>query len=92
MLPVAEDNTLMQRVSEGSLTLSQLLLLTSVCVAGVDMVAVRRDLETYKSLLKSTMAIQFIKRRPYGVRVIPSDGSGEFFLKEYGKIPEIKTI
>jgi hypothetical protein len=92
MLPVAEDNTLMQRVSEGSLTLSQLLLLTSVCVAGVDMVAVRRDLETYKSLLKSTMAIQFIKRRPYGVRVIPSDGSGEIFLKEYGKIPEIKTI
>jgi len=56
------------------------------------MVAVRRDLEIYKSLLKSTMAIQFIKRRPYGVRVIPSDGSGEIFLKEYGKIPEIKTI
>jgi uncharacterized protein (UPF0210 family) len=92
MLPVAEDNVLMERVREGSLTLSQLMTLTSVCVAGLDMIAVKRDIELYKKILRDSMAIQFTKRRPYGIRIIPSTGEGEIYLKEYGKIPEIKII
>lgn len=92
MLPVAEDNVLMERVREGSLTLSQLMTLTSVCAAGLDMVAVKRDIELYKKILRDSMAIQFTKRRPYGIRIIPSTGEGEIYLKEYGKIPEIKII
>ncbi|MFP3232548.1 MAG: DUF711 family protein [Sulfolobaceae archaeon] len=92
MLPVAEDNVLMERVREGSLTLSQLMALTSVCVAGLDMIAVKRDIELYKKILRDSMAIQFTKRRPYGIRIIPSTGEGEIYLKEYGKIPEIKII
>lgn len=92
MLPVAEDNVLMERVREGSLTLSQLMALTSVCVAGLDMIVVKRDIELYKKILKDSMAIQFTKRRPYGIRIIPSTGEGEIYLKEYGKIPEIKII
>lgn len=92
MLPVAEDNILMERVREGSLTLSQLMALTSVCVAGLDMIAVKRDIELYKKILRDSMAIQFTKRRPYGIRIIPSTGEGEIYLKEYGKIPEIKII
>ncbi|MEJ2780666.1 DUF711 family protein [Stygiolobus sp. CP850M] len=92
MLPVAEDNVLMERVREGSLTLSQLMALTSVCVAGLDMIAVKKDIELYKKILRDSMAIQFTKRRPYGIRIIPSTGEGEIYLKEYGKIPEIKII
>ncbi|PVU75148.1 DUF711 domain-containing protein, partial [Sulfolobus sp. SCGC AB-777_G06] len=92
MLPVAEDNVLMERVREGSLTLSQLMALTSVCVAGLDMIAVKRDIELYKKILRDSMAIQFTKRRPYGIRIISSTGEGEIYLKEYGKIPEIKII
>ena len=92
MLPVAEDNVLMERVREGSLTLSQLMALTSVCVAGLDMIAVKRDIELYKKIIRDSMAIQFTKRRPYGIRIIPSTGEGEIYLKEYGKIPEIKII
>ncbi|BCU70794.1 DUF711 family protein [Stygiolobus caldivivus] len=92
MLPVAEDNVLMERVREGFLKLSQLMALTSVCVAGLDMVAVNRDLELYKKIIKDSIAIQFTKRRPYGIRIIPSSGEGEIYLKEYGKIPEIKII
>ena len=90
MLPVAEDNVLMERVREGSLTLSQLMALTSVCVAGLDMIAVKRDIELYKKILRDSMAIQFTKRRPYGIRIIPSTGEGEIYLKEYAKYPRLK--
>ena len=92
MLPVAEDNLLKERVKEGSLTLSSLMALTTVCVAGLDMVVVRRDKELYRKILRDAMSIQFVKRRPYGIRIIPSEGGGEIYLKEYGKISEIKTI
>lgn len=92
MLPVAEDNLLMKRVEEGNLTLPQLQMLTFACVAGLDMVAIPRNADLYYKILLDSMAIQFNKRRPYGIRIIPSTGSGHIFINGYGKIPEIKTV
>lgn len=92
MLPVAEDNVLIERVNEGTLTLQGLFLLTSVCVAGIDMVVVKKDYDLIRKILKDSMALQIVKRRPYGVRLIPSTDSGYVYLKDYGRIPEIKTL
>ncbi|WP_281072888.1 DUF711 family protein [Sulfurisphaera tokodaii] len=92
MLPVAEDITLMKRVEEESLRLPHLQQLTFACVAGLDMVAITRDKDLYYKIFLDSIAIQFNKRRPYGIRIIPSTGSGYIFINGYGKIPEIKTV
>ncbi|MEM3758839.1 MAG: DUF711 family protein [Saccharolobus sp.] len=90
MLPVAEDNILKERVKEGSLTIKDLLLMTYVCVAGIDMVGVYSDLSTYENLLKAIYYIQYIKRRPVGIRLIPTQG-GSVLTKMFGEIPEVKN-
>ena len=92
MLPVAEDTILMKRVEEGNFKLPHLQQLTFVCVAGLDMVAIARDKDLYYKILLDSVAIQFNKRRPYGIRIIPSTGSDYIFVKGYGKIPEIKIV
>ncbi|BFH74397.1 DUF711 family protein [Sulfurisphaera javensis] len=92
MLPIAEDLILMKRVEEGSLKLPNLQQLTFACVAGLDMVPIPRDKDLYYNILLDSIAIQFNKRRPYGIRIIPTTGSGYIFINDYGKIPEIKTI
>ena len=92
MLPVAEDSLLMKRVEEGSLKLPHLQQLTFACVAGLDMVTIARDKDLYSKILLDSMAIQFNKRRPYGIRIIPSTGSDYIFINGYGKIPEIKIV
>jgi len=92
MLPIAEDPLLIKRVEEGSLKLPHLQQLTFACVAGLDMVAIVRDKDLYSKILLDSIAIQFNKRRPYGIRIIPSTGSDYIFINGYGKIPEIKII
>ena len=92
MLPVAEDSLLIKRVEEGNLRLPHLQQLTFVCVAGLDMVAITRDKDLYFKILLDSIAIQFNKRRPYGIRIIPSTGSDYIFVNGYGKIPVIKIV
>jgi uncharacterized protein (UPF0210 family) len=92
MLPIAEDNILKKRVEEGSLTLSQLIQLTFACAAGIDMVAINEDLALYKNLIKDLISIQFTKKRPYGIRIIPSRGEDKINTKDFGIIPTIKVI
>jgi len=92
MLPIAEDSLLIKRVEEGSLKLPHLQQLTFACVAGLDMVAISRDRDLYSKILLDSIAIQFNKRRPYGIRIIPSTGSEYIFINGYGKIPEIKIV
>ncbi|WP_338600234.1 DUF711 family protein [Sulfolobus tengchongensis] len=91
MLPVAEDNLLKERVKEGSLTLKDLLLMSYVCVAGIDMVGIHSDLLTFENILKSIYYIQYTKRKPYGVRMIPTNGS-PVLTKMFGEIPEVKIV
>lgn len=91
MLPVAEDNTLRERAKEGSLTLKDLLLMSYVCVAGLDMVGIYSDLTLYENILKSIYYIQYTKRKPYGVRIIPTNGEA-VLTKKFGEIPEVKIV
>ncbi|MCH4814537.1 MAG: DUF711 family protein [Saccharolobus sp.] len=91
MLPVAEDNLLKERAKEGSITLKDLLLMSYVCVAGIDMVGIYSDLVTYENILKSIYYIQYTKRKPYGVRMIPTNGS-PVLTKMFGEIPEVKVV
>lgn len=87
MLPVAEDRVLTERVAEGSLRLRDLIALSFVCVAGLDMVAVRSDKEVIKSIIKAMYAVYYTKRRPVGMRVIPTSG-GDVVLKKFGRVVE----
>jgi uncharacterized protein (UPF0210 family) len=92
MLPVGEDNLLKQRVIEGSLNLYQLLSLSFACVAGLDMVALNFNEQILTNILKDVYTIQLIKSRPYGVRLIPSQGNEKVYVKGFGEIPEIKIV
>ncbi|BDC19793.1 DUF711 family protein [Acidianus sp. HS-5] len=92
MLPVGEDVVLTKRVEEESLTLSQLLSMTFSCAAGLDMVGIEEDKELYKNIIKDAIAIQFVKKRPYGIRIIPSRGEKKIYIKEFGYIPTIKVV
>ncbi|ARM76469.1 DUF711 family protein [Acidianus manzaensis] len=92
MLPVGEDYVLTKRVEEGSLNLSQLIGMTFACAAGLDMIGIEENEELYKNIIKDSIAIQFTKRRPYGIRIIPSRGEEKIYIKEFGIIPTIKVV
>ncbi|BBG23917.1 DUF711 family protein [Sulfuracidifex tepidarius] len=91
MLPVAEDNLLRERAEEGKLTLKELLELTFVCAAGIDMISLRRDRKTFLDLIKALYSIRLTKMRPIGMRIVPSNGE-KVHVKEFGDIPEVKVI
>jgi len=90
MLPVAEDNRLKELVADGRLRLRDLVGLSMVCVAGVDMVAVplaqgRAVLRAVADILSAAAA----KRRPFGLRLILAEGRpGDWVeLDRFGSVP-----
>jgi uncharacterized protein (UPF0210 family) len=92
MLPVAEDNVLRERALEGRLTLTHLAYMSTVCAAGIDMVGVIYDRETYTNIFRDAMSIQKIKRRPYAIRIIPSRGEEKIYTPLFGFIPVVKVV
>ncbi|AWS00043.1 DUF711 family protein [Metallosphaera hakonensis] len=92
MIPVVEDDVLRQRVLEGKLTLSHLMLMSTACAAGLDMIGINYDLKIYTILLKDLMTIHFLKKRPYGIRIIPSYGEEKISTKNFGIIPVVKVV
>ncbi|MEO3993171.1 MAG: DUF711 family protein [Desulfurococcaceae archaeon TW002] len=91
MLPVGEDNNLMKLVREGSLRLPHLTFLTAYCLVGVDMVALPGGKETIEYVLKDVLAAYEVKKKPIGVRVIPSFNNKEVHIIRFGTIPVILT-
>ncbi|MEM0278755.1 MAG: DUF711 family protein [Metallosphaera sp.] len=92
MLPVAEDDVLKKRAIEGKLTLSHLINMSSACAAGLDMVGIVYDKEYFIKIMKDLLVLHTLKRRPYGVRIIPSYGEDKMYTKNFGIIPVVKTI
>jgi hypothetical protein len=91
MLAVGEDNLLKERVEKGELNLSTLIGLVSVCVAGLDMVAIKRDKRLIKNTILDVDHISRVKDKPVGTRLIPSgDQYGKVKIKRFGEIPVIK--
>lgn len=89
MLPVGEDNNLMKLVREGSLRLPHLTFLTAYCLVGVDMVALPGGKEIVEHVLKDALAAYEVKKKPIGVRVIPSFNEKEVHIARFGTIPVI---
>jgi len=89
MLPVAEDLRLKELAKSGELRVEDLVALSTFCVAGLDMVAVPRDLDYLRRLFEDTYAAYYVKRRPYGVRVIPTDRD-VVVLRRFGELPRVK--
>ncbi len=91
MLPVAEDNVLKRRAEEGRLSLRDLISLTYVCAAGIDMVSIPREKKLLLDLMRTLLSIKHVKMRPIGLRIVPSSGE-KVHVKEFGHIPEVKVI
>ncbi len=92
MLAVGEDNILKQRALEGKLRLRDLALLSAYCVAGVDMAAfsvAEVGKHSLLRLLHDTYVASRVKKRPLGIRLIPSiNRSGSTIgSKRFGYIP-----
>jgi len=88
MLPVGEDNILKKRVEENTLNLRMLISLSSICVAGVDMIAVKRDEELIKRLIMDINSFSSMKKRTLGTRLIPTEDE-KVYSKRFGYIPVI---
>ncbi|RLE52038.1 MAG: hypothetical protein DRJ26_05145 [Candidatus Methanomethylicota archaeon] len=83
MLPYAEDSRLMELGGKGKLTAYDLLLLSSVCVAGLDVVVLpKMDRKVLRNFLLDAYAILSSKGKPSGIRVILTD-------KDPGEIAEL---
>ncbi len=92
MLPVAEDNLLKQRVGEGAVRLRDLLLYSTVCVAGVDMVVVGEDVKRNDivELARDMATVYKIKGFNVGMRIIRDESAraGEWIqLGMFGRVP-----
>ena len=91
MLPVAEDDRLKELTAEGSLRLRDLVGLSMVCVAGLDMVALPASISVkgLASVLVDTFTAAQVKGRSMGVRVLIVDGRpGDWVgLGRFGEVP-----
>ncbi|NAY89435.1 MAG: DUF711 family protein [Desulfurococcales archaeon] len=88
MLPLAEDSELIRLAKEGKIELRDFLLYSTVCVAGIDMIALDISIKDLFSLLKSAYAIARTKQRPYGVRLIKAKkGEKTIRLEGFSEIP-----
>lgn len=89
MLPVAEDNRLRDLARSGVLRVRDLISLSTACVAGLDMVAVPRNRDYMKRVFDDTFTSFTIKKRPYGVRIIPTDKES-VILRRFGELPTLR--
>ncbi len=92
MLPVAEDNVLKERVGEGRIRVRDLLLYSTMCVAGVDMVVVGEDvgLREVQGLVRDMHAVYKLKGFEVGLRLIRASGrkpGDEIQLGMFGRVP-----
>lgn len=74
-LPVAEDSRLKARVSEGDVKARDLLRLTGVCLAGLDLAVVPASVSDVAGLLLDAAAYARAKGRALGVRIVPVEGA-----------------
>ncbi|MCE4603975.1 MAG: DUF711 family protein [Aeropyrum sp.] len=91
-LPVAEDSRLKVRVAELNTTARDLLRLSGVCLAGLDMAVIPASVDGVAGLLLDAVAYSRAKKGIVGVRVIPVEGvepGDEVFLRRFGEVPVI---
>ena len=96
-IPISEDLGMIDAFERGSLNLSKLEALTSVCSVGLDMFAIPGDTpaETINAIIADELSIGIINNKTTAVRIIPVPGkkAGEFvdFGGLLGKAPIIEV-
>ncbi|MEM0161553.1 MAG: DUF711 family protein [Thermoproteota archaeon] len=94
MLPVAEDSLLKEYFASRKMMITELIGAISVCVAGLDMVAVSANLknEVIEKLVLDSISISKARKKKIGIRLILANGKagGEIKLSRFGKVPVIK--
>lgn len=77
-IPVSEDEGMIEAVKEGSLSLTKLEAMTSVCSVGIDMVAVPGDTSAavLSGIIADEAAIGVYNAKTTAVRIIPVPGKG----------------
>ena len=78
-IPVSEDAGMIDAAVDGTLTLTKLEAMTSVCSVGLDMIAVPGDIEasTISAIIADEMAIGMVNNKTTAVRLIPAIGLKE---------------
>ena len=92
-LPVAEDSKLKVRVAEGETSARDLLRLSGVCLAGLDMAVIPASVDGVAGLILDATAYSRSKGRVVGVRVIPVEfvePGDKVFLSRFGEVPVIR--
>jgi uncharacterized protein len=76
MLPVLEDSVIAKRWSEGRLSLSSLLLYSSVCGTGLDVVPMAGDTSKAQiaAIIGDVASLSFKWKKPLSVRLLPVKG------------------
>ena len=85
-IPVSEDAGMIDAAVDGTLTLTKLEAMTSVCSVGLDMIAVPGDIEasTISTIIADEMAIGMVNNKTTAVRLIPAIGLKEGDMLEFG--------
>ncbi|MEM1675206.1 MAG: DUF711 family protein [Desulfurococcaceae archaeon] len=88
MLPYAEDYRLIEAGGRGCLKARDLILYTSTCVAGPDMIVVPESIEKLAKYMLDTYSIWVFKKKPIALRAIPvSNKPGDSVdLGKFGKV------
>lgn len=76
MLPVCEDYGLAERASDDTYSLTNLLLYSSVCGLGLDLVPVPGDIkvENIEAILLDVVTLAIYKNKPLTARILPVPG------------------
>lgn len=85
-IPVSEDQSMIDAVQEGALSLEKLEAMTCVCSVGLDMIAIPGDTPatTISGVIADEMAIGMVNQKTTAVRIIPVIGKGVGEMVEFG--------
>lgn len=85
-IPVSEDIGMINAAEDGTLTLSKLEAMTSVCSVGIDMVAIpgKTSASTISALIADEMAIGMVNNKTTAVRIIPVPNKDVGDFVEFG--------
>lgn len=85
-IPVSEDQSMIDAVIAGSLTLEKLEAMTCVCSVGLDMIAIpgKTTAKTISGIIADEMAIGMINQKTTAVRIIPVEGKDVGDTVEFG--------
>jgi len=85
-IPVSEDATLADAVSQGHLVIEKLEAMTSVCSVGLDMVLIPGDTPpaTIAAIMADEMAIGVINNKTTATRLVPIPGGAAGDMVQFG--------